>query len=83
VVAEALTNVVKHAHADHAEITATVRDNALRIDIRDNGSGGTDPNGHGLIGMADRVTALGGRLTIDNPPTGGTHLTAKLPLQTS
>jgi len=80
IVAEALTNVVKHSHATSAEVTASVDDGWLRIDIRDDGSGGADPGGHGLVGMNDRVTALGGRLQIESPRGSGTRVTATLPL---
>jgi PAS domain S-box-containing protein len=80
ITAEALTNVVKHAHATRAEVTASVQDGALRVEVRDDGVGGADRDGHGLVGMSDRVTALGGRLEIDSPAGGGTRLTATLPL---
>jgi GAF domain-containing protein len=80
VVAEALTNVVKHAHAERAEVTASLEDGTLRIAVRDNGTGGADPNGHGLVGMGDRVSALGGRLEIESPAGGGTRVAATLPL---
>jgi PAS domain S-box-containing protein len=83
IVAEALTNVVKHAHAEHAEVSAFVKDGTLRVEIRDDGIGGADPDGQGLLGMGDRVTALGGRLDIDSPPGGGTRLAATLPLPAS
>jgi signal transduction histidine kinase len=79
-VAEALTNVAKHAHAERAAVSATVADGALRVDVADDGVGGADPTGHGLVGMADRVTALGGRLEIDSPPGGGTRVNATFPL---
>jgi signal transduction histidine kinase len=80
-VAEALTNVVKHAHAERAEVTASVEDRLLRVEVRDDGIGGADlGGGHGLVGMSDRVTALGGRLEIESPPGGGTLLIATLPL---
>jgi PAS domain S-box-containing protein len=83
IVAEALTNVVKHAHAEHAEVSAFVKDGTLRVEIRDDGIGGADPDGQGLVGIGDRVTALGGRLDIDSPPGGGTRLAATLPLHAS
>ena len=83
IVAEALTNVVKHAHAEHAEVSAFVEDGTLRVEIRDDGIGGADPDGQGLVGISDRVTALGGRLDIDSPPGGGTRLAATLPLPAS
>jgi signal transduction histidine kinase len=79
-VAGALTNVVKHAHAKHAEVRAYVEDGGLHVEVRDDGIGGADPSGHGLVGLRDRATALGGRLEIDSPAGGGTLLTATLPL---
>jgi signal transduction histidine kinase len=80
IVAEALTNVVKHAHAERANISASVEDALLRLQVRDDGIGGADRSGHGLVGMSDRVNALGGRLEIESPPGGGTLLSATLPL---
>ena len=80
IVQEALTNVVKHAHAGRAEVRASVADGLLRVEVRDDGLGGADPEGHGLVGMADRVTALGGRLDIESPADGGTLLAATLPV---
>ena len=80
IVAEALTNVVKHSRAESAEVTAHVHDGQLHLEIRDDGIGGADPNGNGLVGMDDRVTALGGRLEIHSPPGGGTLVAATLPL---
>ncbi len=82
IVAEALTNVVKHAHAEHAEVTASVEDGTLCVEVRDDGIGSADPDGHGLVGLGDRATALGGRLQIKSPPGGGTLLAATLPLPT-
>ena len=81
-VAEALTNVVKHAHAGHAEVTASVEDGTVYVTVRDDGIGGADPGGPGLVGIADRVMALGGRLEIESPAGGGTLLTAELPTST-
>jgi signal transduction histidine kinase len=80
IVAEALTNVVKHSHAGHAQVSACVQDGTLRVEIRDDGGGGADPDGHGLVGMRDRVTTLGGRLEIESPAGGGTLVAATLPL---
>jgi signal transduction histidine kinase len=80
IVAEALTNVVKHSHAARAEVTASLEDGMLRIEVRDNGAGGADPDGHGLVGMRDRVTTLGGRLEVESPAGCGTLVTATLPL---
>jgi PAS domain S-box-containing protein len=81
IVAEALTNVVKHAHATWAEVTASVDGGLLRIQVRDDGIGGADLHGHGLVGIADRATALGGRLEVESPDRGGTVVTAALPLR--
>ena len=53
----------------------------LRVEVRDDGIGGADPEGHGLLGVSDRVAALGGRLRIDSPPGAGTVLAADLPLR--
>jgi signal transduction histidine kinase len=57
-----------------------VADGMLQLAVRDDGIGGADPDGHGLVGMGDRVTALGGHLTIESPPGSGTLVAATLPL---
>jgi signal transduction histidine kinase len=80
IVAEGLTNVMKHAHATHAEVKASVDDGLLQVEVRDDGIGGADPSGHGLVGMADRVSALGGQLSVESPAGTGTVVTATLPL---
>jgi signal transduction histidine kinase len=80
IVAESLTNIVKHADARQAVVRAVVDDAMLHIEVRDDGIGGADPDGHGLIGLRDRATALGGRLDIDSPPGEGTVVDATLPL---
>jgi signal transduction histidine kinase len=80
IVTEALTNVVKHSHAERAEVRVLVDDGMLRLAVRDDGIGGADPKGHGLVGIADRATALGGRLEIESPAGGGTLVVATLPL---
>jgi len=80
IVAEALTNIIKHSHAGRAEVTASVADRMLHVEVRDDGIGGADPDGHGLVGIRDRATTLGGRLSIDNPAGGGTLVSATLPL---
>jgi signal transduction histidine kinase len=83
IVSEALTNVVKHSHAGRAQVRGSVADGTLRVEIRDDGIGGADPAGHGLMGLADRVTALEGRLDVESPVGGGTVLAATLPLARS
>jgi PAS domain S-box-containing protein len=80
IVAEALTNVVKHARATRAEVRAAVRDGVLEIEVCDDGLGGADPDGHGLVGMGDRANALGGRLRVDSPRGHGTAVIATLPV---
>jgi signal transduction histidine kinase len=80
VVAEALTNVAKHARADHAAVTARVEDGMLRVDVRDDGVGGARPGGSGLVGLADRLAALDGRLRVENAAGGGTLVEAAIPL---
>lgn len=80
IMAEALTNVVKHARATSAEVTASVQGDTLQVEVRDDGIGGADRSGHGLVGMSDRVTALGGRLKLESPVGGGTHVVATLPV---
>jgi signal transduction histidine kinase len=77
-----MTNVVKHARARRAQVSASVEDGMLYVAVRDDGIGGADPHGHGLVGMGDRAAALGGRLEIDSPPGGGTLVAATLPLST-
>jgi signal transduction histidine kinase len=83
IVVEALTNVVKHSHADRADVRATVEDGMLHIEVRDDGIGGADRHGHGLLGMSDRVTALGGRLKVESPASGGTLVDATVPVRAS
>jgi PAS domain S-box-containing protein len=81
VVAEALTNAAKHAHASLVRIEADVLDGDLRVSVQDDGVGGADPaDGSGLVGLADRVEALGGRLTLHSPPAAGTTVRIDLPL---
>jgi GAF domain-containing protein len=80
IVTEALTNLVKHSHATRAQVRADVADGVLVLAVRDDGVGGADPHGHGLVGLTDRVAALGGRLEITSPAGRGTVLTARLPL---
>jgi signal transduction histidine kinase len=80
VVAEALTNVAKHSHAESAGVSAWVEDGALHVEVRDDGVGGALPGGTGLVGLGDRLAAVGGRLRVVSPPKGGTLIAATLPL---
>ena len=80
VVTEALTNVAKYASANAAEVTIQRIDGHVVVDVADDGIGGADPaSGTGLVGLADRVAALGGRLDVASPPGGGTLVRAELP----
>ncbi|MEA2638057.1 MAG: hypothetical protein QOE18_1114 [Chloroflexota bacterium] len=81
VVSEALTNVVKHARAEAASVTARFEHGQLRVEIRDDGVGGARAGDNtGLGGLEDRVSALDGRLVLDSPPGGGTRVCALLPV---
>jgi PAS domain S-box-containing protein len=80
VVAEALANVHKHAGATRVVVHAAEEDHRLVVEVADNGVGGADDEGSGLRGLADRVEALGGRLSLDSPPGGGTRLLAEIPV---
>jgi signal transduction histidine kinase len=80
-VSEALANVAKHAHASAAEVEVTAGGGALRVDVRDDGRGGADfGRGSGLVGLKDRVEALGGRISLQSPSGAGTTLQIALPL---
>jgi PAS domain S-box-containing protein len=82
VVAEGLTNVVKHADAGEAEVTVVTTEDALTLTVADAGAGGAGLTaGSGLSGLTDRVAALGGTLAAVSPPAGGTRLEATLPLR--
>ena len=81
VVSEALANVAKYAHATHASVTVRDHDGHALVEVRDDGVGGADPaGGSGLRGLADRVTAVGGRIELASPAGEGTLLRAELPL---
>jgi PAS domain S-box-containing protein len=80
-VAEALTNVAKYADASHATVRLARENGELAIEVRDDGKGGARATpGSGLAGLADRVGALDGSLSVDSPPGEGTVLRAVLPL---
>ena len=81
VVSEALTNAAKHARASVVHIDAEAVDHALRLSVRDDGAGGADPTrGSGLLGLQDRVEALGGAISIRSRPGAGTSVDVQLPL---
>ena len=83
-VSEALANVVKHARAGLVAVDVEVACGRLLIDVTDDGCGGASlDGGSGLSGLADRVGALDGRVSIDSPPGAGTHLRVEIPLPLS
>jgi signal transduction histidine kinase len=80
-VAEALTNVAKHSAAARVEVSARVEEDTLRIEVRDDGRGGARADGSGLLGLADRLAAVDGRLDVDSAPGRGTSIGAAIPLR--
>lgn len=81
VCSEGLANVAKYADASAARIDIDAAGQGLVVRVVDDGRGGADPSrGSGLRGLGDRVAALGGALSVDSPPGGGTRLTAELPI---
>jgi PAS domain S-box-containing protein len=81
IASEALANSTKHAQPSRIEISLAPYDGSLRLSIRDNGVGGADPaRGSGLVGLTDRVEALGGTIDIESAPGVGTSLVVTLPL---
>ena len=81
VVSEALTNAAKHANPSLIRVEAEAADRAVRLAVRDDGAGGADPDhGSGLVGLRDRVEAIGGRLEVTSPLGGGTTLRVTIPV---
>jgi signal transduction histidine kinase len=82
IVAEALTNVVKHSQAREVVLTVDLDGDTLVVEVRDDGVGGANSaRGTGLTGLVDRVDAARGALTISSPPGGGTAVHAELPVR--
>jgi signal transduction histidine kinase len=82
IVSEALTNTAKHAEASAAQVVVEARASVLDLSIVDDGRGGADASrGSGLIGLADRIDALGGTLDVASPIGGGTTLRVRLPIR--
>jgi signal transduction histidine kinase len=82
IVSEALTNAAKHAHASVVQVDVDTDDWMVHLAISDDGGGGADPGrGSGLIGLTDRVEALGGRIEILSSAGHGTSLLARIPLE--
>jgi signal transduction histidine kinase len=80
VVAESLTNVAKHSRATGATVGAHVDGGTLQLQVRDDGIGGARADGTGLVGLADRLAVLAGKLRVESPADGGTLVTADIPL---
>jgi signal transduction histidine kinase len=81
VVSEALTNAAKHSNASGVEVAADATDGELRLSVSDDGVGGADlTRGSGLVGLKDRVEAIGGTLTIQSSPGQGTRLNIEVPV---
>jgi signal transduction histidine kinase len=84
VVSEALTNAAKHAEASGVSVDVTTNGGRLLVRVRDDGVGGAVAGaGSGLVGLEDRVEALGGRFDVESPREGGTTIVAELPLASS
>jgi signal transduction histidine kinase len=84
VIAETVTNTTKHAEATRIDVSVELHDGRFRVCVQDDGVGGADPaRGSGLAGLKDRIEAMGGTMTLDSPPGGGTTLVAHLPLPIS
>jgi signal transduction histidine kinase len=84
IVAEALTNTVRHADATSAQIAGFVDRGVLWLEVRDDGIGGARSDGSsGLLGLRDRAAALDGQLVVESPPGEGTLVTASLPIPVS
>ncbi len=82
VASEALANAAKHSEASRIDVSLERRDGALVLSVRDDGVGGVEPaRGSGIVGLDDRVEALGGSLGVDSRPGKGTTITAELPLE--
>ena len=81
VCSEALANVAKYASASRVRLSVEARNGLLLVEVSDDGRGGAVMGGgSGLRGLADRIEALGGGLSLDSPPSGGTRLGVELPL---
>jgi signal transduction histidine kinase len=82
VASEAMANAAKHAQASRIEVSLTTPGGSLLLSIRDDGVGGADPaRGSGLVGLTDRVEALGGSIQVRSEPGDGTHIRVALPLE--
>lgn len=76
---EAMTNVAKHASASRCRVVITAGPDLIAAVVEDDGIGGADPSGSGLLGLTDRIETMGGRLIVTSPAGGGTRLEARMP----
>jgi signal transduction histidine kinase len=82
VASEALANAAKHSEASRIDLSLAQRDGSLVLSVRDDGVGGADAGrGSGLVGLTDRVEALGGSIRVSSSPGEGTQITAELPVE--
>jgi signal transduction histidine kinase len=83
IASEALTNVAKHAQANAVKLSAAHSNGVLTLEVRDDGIGGVDATrGSGILGLTDRVEALGGRFALESPPGRGTTISVEFPIAT-
>ena len=82
IVQEGLTNALKHAHANHADVTVRYRPDELELEVADDGEGPatTNGHGHGLVGIRERAKIYGGEMSAGAAPAGGFILSARLPV---
>jgi signal transduction histidine kinase len=81
-VSEALANAAKHAHASAVHVELDTHDAIVWLAIRDDGVGGADPaQGSGLVGLRDRIEAVGGKLQVTSPAGNGTTLLIEIPVE--
>jgi signal transduction histidine kinase len=81
VVSEMLTNAAKHAHASVVQVHAEASGGTLRLHVGDDGVGGADPlRGSGLVGLKDRIEAVGGTFSVHSPAGAGTTVSCELPV---
>jgi signal transduction histidine kinase len=81
VCSEALANAGKHSEARSVAVRLYEDERSVGLSVADDGAGGADPTGSGLLGLADRMIAHGGRLRVESPPGAGTTVTASVPRQ--
>jgi PAS domain S-box-containing protein len=82
VVSEALANAAKHSQASVVFVAVDAENSILQLEIRDDGVGGAEPDrGSGLVGLADRIDALGGAIDVASPSGGGTSLRVRIPIR--